>query len=43
MKSWFLATAAAVLLLSACAGHGNTQMYGEVKGGVESSHTSIGR
>ncbi len=45
MKTWCLAVLAAAVL-SACAGGaggGNTQMYGEIKGGVETSHTQIGR
>lgn len=35
----------AAALLSACANgtSGGTQMYGEIKGGVETSHTRIGR
>ncbi|MCS4534320.1 hypothetical protein [Neisseria montereyensis] len=36
----------AVLLLAACAsqpGSGGTEVYGEIKGGVETSHISVGR
>lgn len=35
-----------VLLLASCAsqsGSGGTGIYGEIKGGVETSHTHIGR
>lgn len=41
-----LALTALVLLLSACAGGlgkgGNSEMYGEIKGGVETGHTRVG-
>ena len=42
MKKSLLALAA-LALLAACAGSGtdNTQMYGEIKGGVESSRTTV--
>ncbi|VEE06384.1 hypothetical protein [Neisseria animalis] len=42
-----LSTVLSVLLLSACAGGlssgGSNEFYGEIKAGVESSHTRIGR
>ncbi|WP_416191722.1 hypothetical protein [Neisseria sp. CCUG12390] len=44
MKTYF--TVGLVLLLSACAGGisggGSSEMYGEIKGGVEASRTRIG-
>ncbi|MDO5638264.1 MAG: hypothetical protein Q4G28_00145 [Neisseria sp.] len=46
MKISYLAiTVLTAALLSACANgtSGGTQMYGEIKGGVETSHTRIGR
>ncbi|WP_416189616.1 hypothetical protein ACM67B_10870 [Neisseria sp. CCUG17229] len=44
MKTFF--TIGLVLLLSACAGglsgNGSSEMYGEIKTGVETTHTRIG-
>lgn len=40
MKNWFLAIVfASALAACSSTGSGNSQMYGEIKGGVESSRS----
>lgn len=43
MKVWYWAILAVLLASCAQSGSGSRQIYGEVKGGVETSHTRIGR